>query len=189
MVLTSRLVITALVAVIHAVNEGLSALNAESSRHGWPACAGHDAKGKRELKKPAVEIARQPCQVLAMQPWFMPVLALLLLSGCASEQARPDHAALLVCKRNSNFIRSPLAPDAATAASIYLAVEKAIPNKSDIEHYHVKVVDDGDHWTVFRYHLPEPAPDGFVTVFAGGGQLEMRIDKCTAAISHAGYSR
>jgi hypothetical protein len=55
----------------------------------------------------------------------------------------------------------------------------------------VVVVDEGDHWALSQMNNeppPKPAP-GIVITTTGGGQLNMDIDKCTGAISHAALAR
>jgi len=88
---------------------------------------------------------------------------------------------------------TPWVPDKATAKAIYLAVARTRPwFKSLLKQYPIVVVkDEGDYWGVSQHdNRPPPKPGlGEVIVTAGGGQLDMEIDKCSGAIRHAVMNR
>lgn len=86
----------------------------------------------------------------------------------------------------------PVAPDLAAARRIAVAVIASRPGHPR-QRYILRVMPDRDdpgQWLAFQ-SLPPPPSDrpGFVTVQAGGGGVEMRIDRCTGAISRLHYSR
>ena len=84
---------------------------------------------------------------------------------------------------------APLVPDEETARRIYLAVEDSFNPGADRKGFpEVKADDEGDCWEVFRWKPPIQTPNGWL-VTEGGGQLEMGIAKCDAAISNLHYSR
>jgi hypothetical protein len=88
------------------------------------------------------------------------------------------------------MVGGPIVATAETARSIYVAKQRG--DKVSPENDTV-VDDEGDHWTVFQYPKRTSASKtthagGEVAVVAGGGTLEMEIDKCTGAI-RAHYSR
>jgi hypothetical protein len=47
--------------------------------------------------------------------------------------------------------------------------------------------DEGSYWTVFRYKPPAQTRRGLIVTY-GGGQLEMQIAKCDAAITEVHFS-
>jgi hypothetical protein len=81
-------------------------------------------------------------------------------------------------------------PDAETARAIFLAVETARHPAANRSAYpQVKVEDRGDHWEVFRWRPPRTNRRGELIVEAGGGQLEMDIDKCSGAVSQVALGK
>ena len=85
------------------------------------------------------------------------------------------------CVKEPGHIPGPFVPDANTARAIFLVVEKAVVFLADAAHFPVvKVQDEGDSWEVFRTR----ESDEF-----GGGQLQLKIEKCTGRISQASLSR
>jgi hypothetical protein len=83
----------------------------------------------------------------------------------------------------------PLVPDARTARNIFLAVEDSFHPTADRKNFPaVEATDEGDHWGVFRWKPPVRTSRG-LAVTEGGGQLEMQIAKCDAAISEVYFSK
>jgi hypothetical protein len=92
---------------------------------------------------------------------------------------------------NEGYISDRLVPTAPVAIEIYKAVARAVSPNILKRYPIVTVADEGDHWHVSQTNnnpLPKPTPNT-VIVTAGGGQLNMDIDKCTGAISHAALNR
>lgn len=84
----------------------------------------------------------------------------------------------------------PLVTSPETAKAIFLAVEKDFFPGADPKTYPgVDTHDYGDHWAVFRWRPPVKLADGSTEVTEGGGQLELSIAKCDAAISNVHFSR
>ncbi|MBI3677366.1 MAG: hypothetical protein HY243_12205 [Proteobacteria bacterium] len=82
-------------------------------------------------------------------------------------------------------------PNKQVAEAIYRAIGHAFAPEKFEEYPLVIVEDEGDHWSVGQVSgqpPPHPSP-GTVIVSAGGGQLVMDINKCTGAISNAGFNR
>jgi hypothetical protein len=92
---------------------------------------------------------------------------------------------------NGGYISSQLVPNAHVAESIYRAVARNLDPQVFQKYPIVVVTDAGDHWSVYQTNNAPPpkAPRSTVMVTAGGGQLDMEIDKCTGAISHAAFNR
>ena len=92
---------------------------------------------------------------------------------------------------NDGYIPYQMVPNKQVAEAIYRAVGEAMfPGL--FKKYPIVIVEDrGHHWYVSQADdrpPPEPSP-GTVIVSAGGGQLYMEIDKCTAAISDAALNK
>lgn len=104
--------------------------------------------------------------------------------------SRAADAGSVAC-RNSGYISSQLVPNAHVAESIYRAVARNLYPRVFQKYPIVVVTDEGDHWSIYQTNdaPPPKAPPGTVIVTAGGGQLDMDIDKCTGAISHAVFNR
>jgi hypothetical protein len=101
------------------------------------------------------------------------------------------HADDMVPCPNGRYIPDRMVPNKQVAEAIYRAVgQNLVP--ANFNEYPIVVVEDaGDHWSVSQTSgkpVPKPIP-GTVVVSAGGGQLNMDIDKCTAAISHAALNK
>jgi hypothetical protein len=109
---------------------------------------------------------------------------LLTMSGIASAATEPP------CP-NGGYIPDMMVPSKHVAEEIYCAVGRALVPQNFKRYPNVEIEDEGDHWSVSQTDgLPLPkAPPGAVTVSAGGGQLNMDIDKCTGAISHAALAK
>ena len=93
----------------------------------------------------------------------------------------------------------PLVSKKTVALGIYNSVMHGLETTRQIGRYRTIIEDGGSSWTVFQ--LPRigssvrHAEDAsgrkleIVQVIAGGGGLEMKIDKCTGAITSAHFSR
>lgn len=117
------------------------------------------------------------------------LIALTATSGATAEKTNASPQ----CAKRPGLAGEAAVATADAARTIYLGVAKQRGDKAAPEN-DVIVDDDGDHWTVFQYpkHIPAPrtssAGTDEITVVAGGGTLEMEIDKGTGAIcTH--YSR
>jgi hypothetical protein len=87
----------------------------------------------------------------------------------------------------------PVAPDEAAARRIAEAVIASRPSRPR-RRYILRVVPDRDDpalWVAFQSLPPprRPARPNEIVLQAGGGGLEMRIDRCTGAISRLFYER
>lgn len=88
---------------------------------------------------------------------------------------------------NDGYISARLVPTARVAKEIYRAVARAISPGILKRFPIVTAEDEGDHWAMSQTDNappPKPSPNAAI-VTAGGGQLNMDINKCTGAISHA----
>ena len=117
--------------------------------------------------------------------WIAILPMLLLTVGSGVRAAEP-----VLC-HNTNFINTQLVPTAAVAKDIYVAILRHL-RPDLLKQYPIAVAnDEGDHWSLGQTNNdppPIPGPDE-VIVSAGGGQLLLDIDKCTGAISGAGFNR
>jgi len=114
------------------------------------------------------------------------VVLFLLLAGTTSAVAEP------ICVR-------PLAPTKAIALRIFEAVIAGQERPAIRRKYVADIQDDGNSWTAAQslrggdsyrqFKGPHGEAMEEVRMTEGGGGLEMRIDKCTAAISHVQFSR
>ena len=91
--------------------------------------------------------------------------------------AHADQAVAVVCHKVPGTVAGPIVPTPEAAREIYVAVANGRGDKLRPEK--VRVVDKGDHWSVFQY------AGQFVM---GGGTLEMTISKCDGSIV-ADYAR
>jgi hypothetical protein len=111
---------------------------------------------------------------------------LLLALAAAAQPAPAARACALIW---------PVAPDERAARRLAEAVIAADPHREG-RNYGLRVRADEDNpgqWIAYQ-HLAEPRlrrphRPGEVIVSAGGGGLEMRIDRCTGAISRLHYIR
>lgn len=121
------------------------------------------------------------------------LFAAAFLSGSplfANEIEQPDAA--LACPARWGEPGRPLVAKEQTAKSIFTAVEREFfPAADKSEYPDVAARDGGGYWAVFRYRdfRQDKAKKGEIILRAGGGQLSLRIDKCTASISNVFYSR
>jgi hypothetical protein len=92
---------------------------------------------------------------------------------------------------NDGYISAMMVPDRHVAESIYRAVGGAFVPWNFKKFPIVIIEDEGDHWSVSqKSDAPPPRPTpGTVIASAGGGQLNMDINKCTGEISHAALNR
>ncbi len=114
-----------------------------------------------------------------------------------AERVAPYAAsASVVCAKEPGLLAGPFVAKAETARAIFDAVARGLRGDAHMAAYEIKVREEVDHWAVYQALKPEPgdcgvAPSGARTcsVTSGGGGLQMRIDKCTGAISHAHFAR
>jgi hypothetical protein len=111
-------------------------------------------------------------------------MALLLLALQIIVMAPPAGPAP-VCHHEDGLIDRPVVPTAEVARAIFAAVAKPLQSEQAASKYVLTIADGGAAWVVFQALPPPPA--GMIQF--GGGGLEMRIDKCTGAISEMHYSR
>ncbi len=111
-------------------------------------------------------------------------MALLLLALQIIVMAPPGGPAP-VCHHQDGMIDRPVVPTAEVARDIFAAVAKPLQSEQAASGYVLTIADQGAAWVVYR--APPPPPAGMS--IRGGGGLEMRIDKCTGAISEMHYSR
>ena len=113
--------------------------------------------------------------------------AITLWSLPASSQPTQN---LVKCPPRWGKAGQPLVSRSDTAKAIFSAVEKDFFPQADRTRFpDVEANDDGKWWSVFRWRKAEVQRNGDAIVTRGGGQLSMRIDKCTATISHVFLSR
>ena len=121
----------------------------------------------------------------------MRTIAAVILVLAATPQTVRAAPALANCEKSPGFIGGPFVPDAKTAEEIYRAVAKSVAPGA-LERYPLVVVsDDGSHWSVgqTRHDTPVQLKPGEVMINAGGGQLSMKIEKCSGSISSAYFNR
>ena len=86
----------------------------------------------------------------------------------------------------------PLVASERTARDIFIAIEREFFPGADKKNFpDVKARDEGAYWGVFRHRdsRRDRPKDGEIILHFAGHQLEMQIDKCTAAVSNVHYSR
>jgi|SRR5688572_24256452 len=106
-------------------------------------------------------------------------LAVLLLIAMQTESRSQ---AIANCPKTAGFIGGPFVPTEDVAREIYKIMANTIAPRSIEEYPVIVIVDEGDHWWASQAGL-QPK-EGF-----GGGQLYMRIDKCSGAISRAAFNK
>jgi hypothetical protein len=104
--------------------------------------------------------------------------AVLLIAMQADSRAETT----VSCPKTAGFIGGPFVPTEDVAREIYKVMVSTVAPRSTEEFPVIVIEDQGDHWLASQDRL-QPT-EGF-----GGGQLYMRIDKCTGAISHAAFNR
>jgi hypothetical protein len=97
---------------------------------------------------------------------------------------------------NDDWISAMMVPNKYVAESIYRAVGGALVPWNFKRYPIVLVEDAGDHWALSQTDgkpsvsiVPRTGGIETVTVSVGGGQLNLDINKCTGAISHAALVR
>lgn len=118
---------------------------------------------------------------------LLPAVALMLI---VSHSKAADDADAPLCP-NDGYISHRLVPTARVAKEIYRAVAHSL-SSGVLKRYPVIIAkDEGDHWGMSQTdNVPPPkSPPNTVIVSVGGGQLNLDIDKCTGAISHAAFNR
>lgn len=95
------------------------------------------------------------------------------------------------CEKAPGLIGGPYIPDARTAEQVYRAVADGVLPGALERFPVVEVEDQGKAWLVSqRRQVPKAKPKpGEIVVSAGGGQLSMKIDKCSGAISEVVANR
>ena len=78
--------------------------------------------------------------------------------------------------QNRAVVGRPLVPDAETAKAIFLAVESKLLRPDLANFPNVVATETSDHWQVGR--------DTRDPNIRGGGQLNLEISKCSAAVSN-----
>ncbi len=116
---------------------------------------------------------------------FTMAMAALLIGG---QIPAPTQTPALRCPHTAGFIDRAFVPNPEIAVAIYKAVRLGIGNGPNERFPEIEVTDEGDYWQVMENRTPVPPRDPMTKEF-GGGQLYMRIDKCTGAISNAAYNR
>jgi len=89
-----------------------------------------------------------------------------------------------VCPHQDGLIGRPVVPTAEVARGIFAAVAKPLQSEQAASEYVLTIADEGAAWAVYQ-----ALPDRPGMIITGGGGLEMRIDKCTGAISEMHYQR
>lgn len=125
----------------------------------------------------------------------------LFLAIAASAQADAESVAGgLTCPKQDGFVGGPYVATKDTAAEIYATIGKAMfPGTfQNLQKKYPKVTveDQGDKWGVTQTREQPPQTRGtdgqgreFIIVQAGGGMLDMTIDKCTGAVSEMYFAR
>ncbi len=118
-------------------------------------------------------------------------LAMGAWSSLAVAQTASAAPVLSKCEKQPGFMGGPFVPDTRTAEAVYRAVANGIVPGALERYPRVTVADAGDQWAVSQtgQSSPRGPKEGEVSIDAGGGQLSMKIDKCTAAISAAVLNR
>jgi hypothetical protein len=97
-------------------------------------------------------------------------------------QAEASSETMVSCPKTAGFVGGPFVPTEDVAREIYKIMASTIAPRSTEEFPVIIIRDQGDHWFASQDRV-QPT-EGF-----GGGQLYMRIDKCTGAISRAAFNR
>jgi hypothetical protein len=136
----------------------------------------------------SVIVAGQSCRMKNLLRSTVSTAVAVAFIGVATSALAPPDA--LSCPARWGESGKPLVTNAETARSIFLVVEKDFFPQADRDSYPaVEAKDEGQRWTVFRWRPPMTLPGGGIEVTHGGGQLELKIAKCDAAISDVHLSR
>lgn len=104
---------------------------------------------------------------------------LVMIPACASAAGRECDLAL-----------GSAVPDAATARAIATAVIAAHQKPETSTRYNLHVEADGSAgWIAYQATPPERQPNGDTVLTAGGGGIEMHINRCSGAISRLYYEK
>jgi hypothetical protein len=117
----------------------------------------------------------------------LPLLAAALVLPSTASATQP-----LRCGQRWGEPAKPLVASSETARDIFVAVERKFFLRADKAHYpDIGAMDEGKWWSVGRWRDPkrDQRSDGNLVISVGAGQLSMRIDKCTGAISHVFFTR
>ena len=97
----------------------------------------------------------------------------------------------MVCSKETGFNSRPVVPTERAAKEIYITIARALFPRSWRKYPDIFVLDEGEKWSVGQ--RVETAYKTFkdkngvemesTTVQAGGGALEMEIDKCSAVVT------
>jgi hypothetical protein len=94
-----------------------------------------------------------------------------------------------LCAHVDGFVDGPFIPTEAAARAYYLIVERALDRRAlSGRKIRVMVRDQGDFWEVFEGAPVRRRGDRTDTTMGVGG-LQVRMDKCSGALSHVAYSR
>lgn len=114
---------------------------------------------------------------LMIARWLAAIL--LTLPVCAS-----------AAERGCSLALGPAVPDAATARAIAIAVIAARQKPEVSKRYDLKVERDSpEGWIAYQAIPPERQPNGDIVLTAGGGGIEMHINRCSGAISELYYQK
>lgn len=118
--------------------------------------------------------------------------ALVGNGGAVATAAGNNPSTPLVCPDRWGEPGEPLVASERTARDIFIAIEREFFPGADKKNFpDVKARDEGAYWGVFRHRdsRRDRPKDGEIILHFAGHQLEMQIDKCTAAVSNVHYSR
>lgn len=94
------------------------------------------------------------------------------------------------------FVDGPYVGDLVAARQVATAVIHSVERQAGMDSgardrsYELNIEDDGSQWVVYQSMRGYPRHEGdALVVMAGGGGVEMRIDKCSGAISQLHWSR
>jgi hypothetical protein len=94
------------------------------------------------------------------------------------------------CVKEDGFVAGPVVITKAEAEEIYVAIARALHPNSWRKYPVIFVLDGGDHWEVGQkkaganakfFRNGNGGETETVTVYAGGGEIEMQINKCDAS--------
>lgn len=119
---------------------------------------------------------------------YLLVIAATLVSGCASVEPVATTSSG-ICDVSGAPQGRPLVTRPETARAIFLAVEADFfPDADQVEFPVVEVERDGQGWVAFRTRDRSGTSGLPIVVQKGGGQLQIRVDGCSGAVSEAYYS-
>jgi hypothetical protein len=93
-------------------------------------------------------------------------------------------------ERECGLALGPAVPDATTARAIASAVIAARQKPQVSMRYNLKIERDGSKgWIAYQAKPPERQPDGDTVLTAGGGGIEMHVNRCSGEISKLYYQK